>query len=100
MKINEFITEQVNIRAKAALELTEALNINGITIHSGCDKDGIEVSEGIEELAAIVDAELSVTQHECSFDPTRITIIKEFWVYGSRFYFKDHPKKGASADAH
>lgn len=95
MTIPEFIREQAEVRANAALALVEPLEINGIKITAGCTKDGIEVEGGIGYLAKILgcEDEIQTKDEDYRYDDTQIHRTISFYLNGTRFYKTTFVKK-------
>ena len=98
MTIREFITEQADIRAQAAKELTEPLEINGIEISAGCTKDGIELRGGIEKLADVLGTEILTQDEELTYDTGRFKRTSSFIFNGTVFYEYRYIEKQVKAD--
>ena len=79
MKIKEIIKDEIITRAAAARDLRDSIKINDMSICGGCDGEGIQIYNGIEQIAAIMGEEL----HEDVIDDGKWIITTQWFYYGT-----------------
>lgn len=80
--VKKFIEERAEARAKAASELAEELEINGIRFGIGCDENGIPVT-GLEKLMETLGLEKTGIGYEPYAERYVLLYIP---YYNTRFY--------------
>lgn len=88
MTANEFLIEEINRRAEAAKVLTDDIKINDVDISGGCFRDGVRVWCGIEQIAALMGAEITDTANG---DNRRIKSVE---INGVAFFQETYGKGG------
>lgn len=84
--INETIKKVAEIKAKAAREAAEKIEINGIEFKEGVRSGEVEMNSGIEELSSLLGCELLEGFHSKFCCEGFVNVVRWFFLKDVRFF--------------